>query len=182
MTSDMQTAGEISAQVPDWSREATRHLWDPAKQLLRCMRTYEGIAGDGTPRRRPGPMRRRWLVLQHRFWSIICGCEIHLGTSVSGGLILPHPVGVVIHPRTQIGPNCIIFQNVTLGTNRGTAVPRIGGHVDIGPGAVVIGDVTIGDHAVIGANAVVLQDVPAGAMVGGVPARILRHASNRKIA
>ncbi|WP_236544513.1 serine O-acetyltransferase [Roseovarius atlanticus] len=85
-----------------------------------------------------------------------------------------HPNGVVVHPDAVIGPNCILFQQVTLGTNRGDkGAPQLGGHVDVGPGAKILGPVTIGDHAVIGANAVVLHDVPAGATAVGVPARIL---------
>ena len=51
--------------------------------------------------------------------------------------------------------------------------PVIGGHVDIGAGAKILGGVTIGDHARIGANAVVLGDVPSGAIAVGVPARIV---------
>ena len=174
--------GGISAQDADWSRETLCRTWDPARQLLRCLRRYDGIGPGGRQGRRPGPLLRRWIALQHRFWSVVCGCEIHPGTAIGGGLILPHPVGIVIHPKTRIGPNCIIFQNVTLGSNHSAAVPRVGGHVDIGPGAVVIGDITIGDHAQIGANAVVLHDVPAGAVVGGVPARILKHATDRGVA
>ncbi|QFT94759.1 Serine acetyltransferase [Roseovarius sp. THAF9] len=85
-----------------------------------------------------------------------------------------HPNGIVVHPDTVIGPNCILFQQVTLGTNRGdNGAPLLGGHVDVGPGAKILGSVTIGDHAVIGANAVVLSDVPAGATAVGVPARVL---------
>jgi serine O-acetyltransferase len=47
--------------------------------------------------------------------------------------------------------------------------------VMVGSGAMVLGPVTVGDHAEIGANAVVLEDVPAGAVVAGVPARVLRR-------
>lgn len=45
----------------------------------------------------------------------------------------------------------------------------------IGSGAVVLGDVEIGEGALIGAGAVVTRDVPAGAVVAGNPARILRQ-------
>ena len=51
--------------------------------------------------------------------------------------------------------------------------PVLGGHVDVGAGAKILGGVTIGDHAKIGANAVVLDDVPSGATAVGVPARIV---------
>jgi serine O-acetyltransferase len=78
----------------------------------------------------------------------------------------------VIHPEAEVGPNCLIFQQVTIGAGDG-GVPRLGGHVDIGAGAKVIGTVTIGNHARIGANAVVVTDVPEGATAVGVPARII---------
>jgi acetyltransferase-like isoleucine patch superfamily enzyme len=50
---------------------------------------------------------------------------------------------------------------------------EIGRNVWIGRGAAILAGVRIGDQAVVGANAVVTHDVPAGAIVGGVPARPL---------
>jgi serine O-acetyltransferase len=117
-------------------------------------------------------MRRYWAVM-HRFWSVITQCEIHLNTEIGGGLLLTHPQGIVIHPSARIGPNCAIFQQVTIGLGR-TGVPRIGGNVDISTGAKIIGNITIGDHAIIGANAVVTKDIPTGGVAVGVPARLLR--------
>lgn len=72
---------------------------------------------------------------------------------------MPHPNGIVIHPGAQIGVNCLIFQQVTIGATR-HGVPSIGGNVDIGAGAKIIGPVKIGAHARIGANAIVREDVP----------------------
>lgn len=92
----------------------------------------------------------------------------------SGGLLLPHPNGVVIHHEALIGPNCLIFQQVTIGRGHiSGSVPQIGGRVDIGAGAKILGAVKIGDHARIGANAVVLQDVPEGKTAVGIPAAIV---------
>jgi acetyltransferase-like isoleucine patch superfamily enzyme len=51
---------------------------------------------------------------------------------------------------------------------------RVGNNVWIGYGACILRGVTIGDGAVVGTNSVVTKDVPAGAIVGGVPARVLR--------
>ena len=84
-----------------------------------------------------------------------------------------HPNGILPRPRMPIGPNCLIFQQVTLGAKRNDGVPQIGGHVDIGAGAKILGDVRVGNHVLIGANSVVVEDVPAGASVAGIPARIL---------
>lgn len=114
-------------------------------------------------------------VVRHRFWSIVTGADIPLNCQLGGGLLIPHPNGIVIHPAVRIGPNCLIFQQVTLGAN-GKGVPQLGGHVDIGAGAKILGPVSIGDHALIGANAVVLCDVPPGATAIGVPGRIVDSA------
>lgn len=48
----------------------------------------------------------------------------------------------------------------------------------IGSGAVILGDVTIGERAIIGAGAVVTKDVPAGAVVAGNPARVIRRSAS----
>ena len=50
----------------------------------------------------------------------------------------------------------------------------IGNNVWIGESARILSGVTIGDGAIIGANAVVTHDVPSGAVVGGVPARVIK--------
>lgn len=50
----------------------------------------------------------------------------------------------------------------------------VGSNVWIGYGAAILRGVTVGDNSVIGTNAVVTRDVPANAVVGGVPARIIR--------
>ena len=90
---------------------------------------------------------------------------------------MPHPNGIVIHPGALIGPNCMLMQQVTIGERR-DGVPSLGGHVDVGAGAKVLGAIHVGDHARIGANAVAVHDVPAGATALGVPARIVNAQWN----
>lgn len=153
----------VSAETPDWSREAIRSCWDPGPKLLRSIRRYQALKASKSP---IALVFRRYWVVVHWFWSLVTQSEIHLNTSIAGGLRLTHPTGIIIHPDSQIGPNCLIFHQVTL------AGPVIlGGHVDIGAGAKLIGPLSIGDHARVGANAVVTQDVAADVTVAGIPAR-----------
>lgn len=158
----------VSAQQPDWGREQLQWgEWNPGKRLIACLRAYQRLQGTPVPLR---SLRKALLVIRHRFWSAVSGADIPLNCDIGGGLLIPHPNGIVIHPHARVGPNCLIFQQVTLGTLATGGAPVVGGHVDLGAGAKILGNVSIGDHAVVGANAVVLDDVPAGAVAVGIPA------------
>jgi serine O-acetyltransferase len=156
--------------LPDWSREKPSRFWDPPRRLLRTIRRYQkhrlrkGLFGLAIS---------KVAVVEYRFWSIVTGADIPLNGNIGGGLLLPHPNGIVIHPSATIGVNCLIYQQVTIGdVYDAKGPPIIEGHVYIGAGAKVLGPIRIGAHAKIGANAVVLTDVPPGATAVGVPARI----------
>jgi serine O-acetyltransferase len=160
-----------SATEPDWDRERRqRGKWDPPRALLASIRDYQ--------RTRSG-VGKRWAVLRHRFWSAVTGADIPLNCKIAGGLMIPHPNGIVIHSDTEIGPNCLILQQVTLGLGRG-GVPTVGANVNIGAGAKLLGGFHVGDHAVIAAMAVVTRDVPDRALMMGMPARMVRQAEPGK--
>jgi serine O-acetyltransferase len=162
----------VSADIADWSRERrTAFDWAPSRSLLACIRDYQRLFNSKGIRAR---WLRRFAVLRHRWWTLVTGADIPLNCKLGGGLLLPHPNGIVIHPDAEIGPNCLLFHQVTIGEGSG-GVPTLEGHVDVGAGAKIIGRLRIGKHAKIGANAVVLTDVPAGATAVGIPARIIRR-------
>ncbi len=161
----------LSKTEPDWSREQCPWgRWDPSRRLLRTIRRYQKWHGRWGLF---GALVRKLTVLEYRFWSVVCGAEIPINARIGGGLLLTHPNGVVIHPDAIIGPNCLIFQQVTIGIGSTPGLPRIGAHVNIGAGAKILGGIVIGDRARIGANAVVLRDVPAGATAVGIPAQVI---------
>lgn len=128
---------------------------------------------------RPRPLRMPLSLLYKSMFKL---CEW------MGGIMLPYTVrvgrrvriehfGGMILVAEEIGSDVTLRQNTTLGIARSSARfdwPRIGDHVDIGAGAVVIGAVTIGRGAVIGANSVVTRDVPPYSVVAGVPAKLIR--------
>lgn len=127
-----------------------------------------------------GPRPRLWAVPVIALYKLIVewvlGIELPVRLKAGPGLTLWHAHGLVVHPDVRLGARVTLKQGVTIG-HRGeelsdAPVPVIGDDVVFGPGAQVLGGVTVGAGARIGAGAVVLIDVPAGATAVGVPARI----------
>ena len=109
------------------------------------------------------------------------GINIPWRTRVGPGLLLGHAGGIVISANAVIGADCNINHNVTIGANKGnrSGCPTLGNRVYVGPGAVVIGNISIGDDVAIGANAVVVDDVAPGVTVAGIPARVVSANGSR---
>jgi MFS family permease len=101
------------------------------------------------------------------------------------GTMLGAPVGLGL---AQIGDDCVLRQNVTIGQfNRGRKrtppyAPKIGNGVEVGAGAVVVGGITVGDGTRIGPNAVVMTDIPPGGSAFAGPAKIMQPLRRTKAA
>lgn len=120
------------------------------------------------------PFVPRLLSEINRF---LTGLEIHPGATIGKGFFVDHGMGVVIGETTQIGDNCVLFHNVTLGgtgKHKGKRHPTLGNDVFVGTGAILLGPITVGDNVKIGANSfVVMKDVPPNCTVVGTPAKII---------
>ena len=116
----------------------------------------------------------RWISQRARHKT---GIEIHPGAKIGKGLFIDHGMGVVIGETTEIGDDCTLYQNVTLGgtgKDKGKRHPTLGNNVLVGSGAKVLGPFRVGDNARVAAGAVVLSEVPDNATAVGVPARVVR--------
>lgn len=107
------------------------------------------------------------------------GCYLSLTSQIDPTVRFPHPVGIVIGAGVKVGAECVIYQGVTIGGKRvgdwqTGAYPVIGNRVTIFSGAQILGKISVGDQAVIGSNSVVNKKVLAGAVVAGVPAKIIK--------
>jgi serine O-acetyltransferase len=106
----------------------------------------------------------------------VTGIEIHPGAIIGKRLFIDHGMGVVIGETAEIGDNCTIYHNVTLGgTGKDTFKrhPTIGNNVLIGTGAKVLGAIYVADNVKIGAGTIVLDNiVECGVTVTGEKGRI----------
>jgi serine O-acetyltransferase len=98
-----------------------------------------------------------------------------IGGKIGPGFFIGHFGTIVISVNAQIGRNCNIAHNVTIGAARGSrsGAPSIGNEVWMGTGAVLVGNITIGDNVLIAPNAYVNFDVPSNSLVLGNPGRVI---------
>lgn len=105
---------------------------------------------------------KRSMLSVGNYVSIASNTSILLGANHKRGLITTFPIDRIVDGKTTSDAN-----------ERGDV--SIGNDVWIGFGVTIIGDVTIGNGAIIGAGALVVDDVPAYAVVGGVPAKVIKY-------
>jgi serine O-acetyltransferase len=122
------------------------------------------------------------MILQIFVESLTC-IQLPGSAVIGAGLYLPHTGYIVVASRAVIGRNCTIAQGVTIGHGGGAGkslndCPVIGDRVYLGPGAILIGSITVGDDALIGAGAVVTRSVPPRGVVVGNPARIIARTGS----
>ena len=103
-------------------------------------------------------------------------CNIRKENTIGLGLKLPHPNTIVIGSGVNIGDNCVIYQNVTIGAKkRGAwkeegAYPQIGNNCVLYAGSVIIGPIQVRDNTSVGANAVLISDTECNSIYAGIPA------------
>jgi len=128
--------------------------------------------------------------------------ECEIGEKVFVGPFVEIQRGASVGPRSRISSHSFLCEGVSIGadcfvghgvmfTNDKYDVPLpngeyimrktvVGDYVRIGSNATLL-PVKIGNHAIVGAGAVVTKDVPAGAVVAGVPARVIKKRDLSKL-
>ncbi len=111
---------------------------------------------------------------------IMMGAILNIGVKVGAKTMID--MGCVLGGRVQVGENCHIGAGTVLAgvVEPPSATPVIiEDDVVIGANAVVIEGVRVGKGAVVAAGAIVLSDVPAGAVVAGNPAKVVKMKDDK---
>ena len=125
--------------------------------------------------------KNKLLYLWHFFWYKRLGFKLRMTiypNTIGPGLRIYH-AGDFVHvgPNVQIGKNCMMLPGVVFGnkTEKPDDSPVIvGDNCYFGLGCKIFGSVRIGNNVTVGANAVVTKDIPDNAVVGGVPAKVIK--------
>jgi serine O-acetyltransferase len=131
---------------------------------------------------RPGPPLASRLALAV-LWRVHARNAERLGftippNTIGPGLCLVHYGTVTVNPAARIGADCRIHPSSSIGRDAAGA-PVLGDGCYIGPGARIIGAITLGSHVIVGANAVVRDSFDDNVVLAGVPARKVSERASR---
>lgn len=125
--------------------------------------------------------KNKILFLWHFFWYKRLGFKLRFTIyprTIGPGFRIYH-TGDFVHvgPNVKIGRNCTMLPGVVFGNK--TEEPDnnpviVGDNCYFGLGAKIFGSIRIGNNVTVGANSVVTKDIPDNAVVGGVPARVIK--------
>ena len=146
--------------LPDWRLpiEAVRRIGFQMMIVVRVMRLVRDMRI---------PLAAQVVSRTIRY---VYGAEIHWDAEIADGVSIVHGTGLVLSHCSVIGPGCILFQGVTLGesidpVSREVGAPHLGRNVHVGPGAVLLGPISVGDGTKLMANVVLDRSVPAESVV-----------------
>lgn len=118
-------------------------------------------------------------TLFNLFAVVTSSVELNAAAEIGPGLYLPHTGYIVVGAGVRLGRHCTLTQGVTIGhagggrSNGADEFPSVGDRVYVGPGAAIVGPLTVGDDALIGVGAVVTRPVPPRGVAVGNPARVI---------
>jgi acetyltransferase-like isoleucine patch superfamily enzyme len=176
--------------TPRYARLYWRYLW--RRMLTPAGRRWETdgpvFLGKGLELQ----AGRRGRIRFGRFAWIGDGTKIrcHEGeVAIGAKTVLGQECTISAYRRVRIGEQCVVadramfidFDHGVVDVERPIRVQgiykrevEVGSNVWVGYGACVLRGVRVGDNSILGTNSVVTRDVPANAVVGGVPAKVLR--------
>ncbi len=159
----------IQADVQKWLN-IREHEYGPIPGLLFLLQTYPEFRSIFYYRIGNLKYFVKWFCPPRR--NMVIGTE-----KIGPGLYIHLGYSSVIGAKS-IGKNCLIYQQVTIGSFNGA--PTIGNNVTINSGAVILGKISIGNNVSIGANATVLNDVPDNTTVYPSKATMMKWKLSKK--
>lgn len=144
-------------------------------QLMAAVRLMRALRDGGSPLGAKVVSR----LIRHAY-----GSDIHWDAELSPGVMIVHGMGLAVSHAAKVGRGCILFQNVTLGmgTDREsgrTGAPTLEENVHVGPGATLIGPITVGAGSKVMAGAVLTRSVPANSLVETPPPEVRPRVTER---
>lgn len=170
LNEDLNRYGNVAPGFKDWL--INNESWY-IYRYVRHMRGVEYYSGKG------------WLFYPIYIYHFLAykrlSFKLHMTIypkTIGGGLRIYHAGGFThIGPNCKIGKNCTLQPGVVFGNkyeHETQELTTVGDNCFFGLNAKIFGPITIGDNVIVGANAVVTKDIPDNAVVGGVPAKIIR--------